>query len=45
MENVMGYLEHKPKFMKKGRGADFEKALEECDNYINDNNVCENYLI
>lgn len=42
LENIMGYLEHKPKFVKKGRGVRFQKALEECENYMVCNNVSEN---
>lgn len=39
IENILGYIQNRPKYVTKGRGQDFREAIKECDTFISNPQV------
>lgn len=39
LEFTHSYLEHKDKYIKKGRGKQFKLAVEQCEDFVRDPSV------
>lgn len=41
IENILGYVQNRSKYVTKGRGYDFQEAIKECDSYITNPQVSD----
>lgn len=41
LDSTHSYLEHKEKYVKKGRGKKFQSAVQQCDSFIADPTVTQ----
>lgn len=39
-DKIESYIENRERFMKKGKGKDFQTAVQHMDEYISDSVVC-----